>query len=553
MPETTANGRDPETAPAASDTRDPASRSAPSDASRTAPDGSADPSGAAAPDPEGPPGPSGPNHACAHRPGAAGHQRHPHPHPHGHPHPLGTQDAETVPAAARIADWAGRLTLDQVPSVVRRAVRRQLLDGVGCLLAGLRKDAARPALAVARGLGGPPEAAVPGSTALIGVPAAALATGALVHALDFDDTHPGALVHATAAVLPALLSTAQHTTATGARVLTAAAAGYETAVRVGLAAPYRFHARGVHATQVASVFAAPVTAAVLHGTSAPVLTHALGLAGSSAGGLLEFLDAGSDTKTLHPGLAAHAGLVALRLATAGAEGPATVLEGRYGVFAALAGHPVTAAEAAGDLGEMWHAPAVAAKRHPCCRLMHPALDAARVLHGRLAGAEPASAVVDVPPGAVPVVCEPAGPRQAPRTAYEAKFALPYSTALMLLDGRVTLDSYDRPAGARPDAAALAARVTHRERPWPGPAAEAPGRIRLRTTDGSELSAEVPGGHHPPPPTEEVLVKFHANAGGENALTRELAERVLHIDREPTLARILDLTAAIAASFERRTP
>ncbi|WP_328673937.1 MmgE/PrpD family protein [Streptomyces sp. NBC_00328] len=473
--------------------------------------------------------------------------------PHGHPHPHGHTDDEGVPAAALIARWAGRLTLEQVPSVVRRAARRQLLDGIGCLLAALRKGAAAPALAAARGLGGPREAAVPGTTELIGAPAAALATGALVHALDFDDTHPGALVHATAAVLPALLTTAQHTAATGAHVLTAAVAGYETAVRVGLAAPYRFHARGLHATQVASVFAAPVTAAVLHGTSVPVLTHALGLAGSSAGGLLEFLDAGSDTKTLHPGLAAHAGLLALRLATAGAEGPDTVLEGRYGVYAALAGHPVTAARVAGDLGEMWHAPAVAAKRHPCCRLMHPALDAARVLHGELAGAEVASAVVDVPPGAVPIVCEPVEPRRAPRTPYEAKFALPYSTALMLLDGRITLDSYDREARARPDATALASRVTHREHPWQGPDAEAPGRIRVRTTDGRELAAEIPGGYRPPPSTEEVLVKFHANAGGESALSRELGERVLSIDREPTLDRVLELTARIGAFVARRTP
>lgn len=49
------------------------------------------------------------------------------------------------------------------------------------------------------------------------------------------------------------------------------------------------------------------------------------------------------------------------------------------------------------------------------------------------------------------------------------------------------------------------------------------------------------------------MKFHANAGGENALTRELADRVLHIDREPTPARILELTAAIGASYGRRTP
>lgn len=154
---------------------------------------------------------------------------------------------------------------------------------------------------------------------------------------------------------------------------------------------------------------------------------------------------------------------------------------------------------------------------------------------------------------MPIVCEPAEPRRAPRTPYEAKFALPYSTALMLLDGRITLDSYDRETGARPDATALASRVTHREHPWQGPDAEAPGRIRVRTTDGRELAAEIPGGYRPPPSTEEVLVKFHANAGGESALSRELGERVLSIDREPTLDRVLELTARIGVFVARRTP
>ena len=54
---------------------------------------------------------------------------------------------------------------------------------------------------------------------------------------------------------------------------------------------------------------------------------ALGIAGSSAGGLLEFLATGSSTKQLHPGLASHAGILAARLAAAGADGPDSVLEG----------------------------------------------------------------------------------------------------------------------------------------------------------------------------------------------------------------------------------
>ncbi len=69
-------------------------------------------------------------------------------------------------------------------------------------------------------------------------PAAALATGTLVHALDFDDTHAGGLVHATAAVLPAVLAVGEQVGASGEEVLLAAVVGYETVCRVAAAAPH---------------------------------------------------------------------------------------------------------------------------------------------------------------------------------------------------------------------------------------------------------------------------------------------------------------------------
>ncbi|MFJ3666875.1 MmgE/PrpD family protein [Streptomyces sp. NPDC090106] len=485
---------------------------------------------------------------------ATPHGHHDHDHGHGHGHHHGHAPGENAPAAVELAHWASELTPAKVPSVVRRAVGRQLLDGLGCVLAAARTGQAAPALAVAAGLGGPAECAVPGLAEPVGAPAGALALGALVHALDYDDTHPGALVHATAAVLPALFAAAGPAAADGPTLLVAATAGYETAVRIGLGAPYRFHARGLHATQIAAVFAAAVTAAVLDGRPADVTAHALGIAGSGAGGLLEFLDAGSDTKTLHPGLAAHTGLLAVRLAAAGAEGPATVLEGRNGVYAALADQPVTAEHLMGDLGEMWHVTAVESKLHPCCHLLHRTLDAAAVLRDRLTGhggpRSLASVVAQVPPGTVPVVCEPRPHRVAPRTPYEARFSLPFSTALMLYDGALTPGGFAREALARPEVAALAARITHTEVPYDGADAEAPGVLRAVTRDGTRLDARIDGGPVRPPDTARVMAKFHANAGGETPATRELAERVLRLERERDLTAVQNLVARVLGPAAR---
>ena len=151
--------------------------------------------------------------------------------------------------ATRLAEWAvGDLT---VPDAVLRAAVRHLTDGLGAAVAGARAGSASPAVTVATGLGGGPEATILGTTTRVSAPAAALANGTLVHALDFDDTHAGGLVHATAVVLPAAFAVGEQVGAAGWQILEAAVVGYEVACRVAAAAPHAFHAGGLHATMVA--------------------------------------------------------------------------------------------------------------------------------------------------------------------------------------------------------------------------------------------------------------------------------------------------------------
>ena len=121
-----------------------------------------------------------------------------------------------------LAAWALGLRRDDVPDDVVAAggpaPARRARYGARRARTGL----AAPALTVAAGLGGPPEATLLGRGVRVAAPAAALATGTLVHALDFDDTHAGGLVHATAVVLPAVLAVGEEVGATGEEALLAA-------------------------------------------------------------------------------------------------------------------------------------------------------------------------------------------------------------------------------------------------------------------------------------------------------------------------------------------
>jgi 2-methylcitrate dehydratase PrpD len=457
------------------------------------------------------------------------------------------------PAAQLLAQWGIGLGLDDVPESARRAARRHLLDGVGLSIAAHRTGAAEPSLTVARGLEGRAEARILGDGTFVSVPAAAMADGALVHAIDYDDTHAGGLIHATAVVLPAAFTVGQHAKASGAEVLAAAVVGYETACRVAMASPHGFHARGLHATQVAGVLSSALVAAKLSELDVATATNALGIAGSSAGGLLEFLSTGASTKQLHPGGASLNGVLAARLAAAGATGPATVLDGPHGIYAALSAREADFEAVTGGLGSRWEVERITIKPYPSCQLMHVTLDAVRPLLDQIPGPDAVARITAwVHPDSAPTVCEPAEVKVRPRSAYDAKFSLPWSVAALIVDGDVGVATYDLDSIARPGVADLAARVVSQveDLSGGGVAADAPGRVEIELVDGTILRGEVErslGGPDQPLSDEQLLAKFLGNVGGDTPIARELADHVLALESETNLTRIHDLAYALVCA------
>ncbi len=440
--------------------------------------------------------------------------------------------------ASDLAAWALGLRSEDLPDEVVAAACRHLLDGLGTAVAAARRNAAEPALSVAAGLGGPPEATLLGRGVRISAPAAALATGTLVHALDFDDTHAGGLVHATAVVLPAVLAVGEEVGATGEEAVLAAVVGFETVCRIAGSAPHAFHQRGLHATLACGVFSSALVAARLMRLDLPTTVNALGIAGSSAGGLLEFLATGSSTKQLHPGLASHAGILAARLAAAGADGPDSVIEGERGLYAALADGHADPALVTADLGVRWETTRIGLKPYPACQLMHAALDAGL----QTLPVDPASVtsvVVEVHPDSAKIVCE--ADKVTPRTAYDAKFSLQWSLAALLTDGQVSVDTYAPESLARPSVAALAARVRIVEVPSPVVAADAPGRVTVELADGSTLT-----GHVDRSAGAALDAKLAVNVGGPDAAA-ELTAAVDAFDL-PALIAVAD---RLATSEENR--
>lgn len=400
-------------------------------------------------------------------------------------------------AAENLAAFAHGLSSGAIPEVVRRRVALHTLDTLGCALASMDADWAAAVLDPVLRWGGAGGASVVGTARRVAAPMAALANGALAHGHDFDDTHAPSITHASAVVLPAVLALAEEEGLDGGSAIAAAVAGYEVIARLGMAAPGRFHARGWHATPACGTFAAAVAAGRCLGLGRVALTSALGIAASCASGLLEFLEDGSSVKRLHPGWAAHSGVLAAAFAKGGFTGPASGIEGRFGFFRAALGEAPDLTAALATLGTRWETLEVAVKPYPCCHYNHAYLDAALRLRAEHALTPDAIAEVEcvVPAGEIPIVCEPAAVKRAPRTDYDAKFSLPFTVAAALLEGRVGVSTFD--AERRGDPALLAPRRACALYRGPGlalpeelsgPGASAP----RRRPDGGGPRAREPG-------------------------------------------------------------
>jgi 2-methylcitrate dehydratase PrpD len=383
---------------------------------------------------------------------------------------------------------------------------------------------------------------------------AALANGATGHAIELDDVTEESSLHPGVVVFPTALAMAEARGAAPRDFVGAAVVGYEVMGRLGNALDVRAHyARGFHPTATCGTFAAAAVAARLLDLDADRTAHALGVAGSMAAGSMQYLDSGALTKRTHPGLAAHAGIVAAHLAAEGVTGPAAVLEGEHGFLRAYAGGGDPARAVAG-LGTAWEILGTAVKPHACCRYSHAAIDALLELVTRhdLQSSAVAGIRADVPLTALPIVAQPAAAKRAPASVVDAQFSLPYALAVAVRHRRASPAEYADPVRGDPEVRRLMDLVEcHGD-----PALEAlfpaswPARVAVRTTDGRLYEASVRdprGSPKNPLGRDGVCAQARALLDGvlPAAAVEALIEATARLDALPHLACLTAPLTALA--------
>ena len=405
---------------------------------------------------------------------------------------------------------------EDIPSDAVEKAKRTALDCLAAALAGVVEPVSQTITAYITRLGGPPQASVFGAGLKVSAPDAALANGAIAHALDYDDCgvkigHPSVLV------LPAALSLGEHVGASGQDTLAAYILGLEVEGKVALHADFKLmQARLNHQTWYGSMGAAAACAKLLRLDIAKT-RMALGIAANFACGLAA--NHGSMAAAAGAGNACRNGVVAALMAQEGFTANPNIIEAKNGFYDTLVGRDHYDAERmAASLGNPFYilSPGIGLKKYPSCYHTHRALDGVLQLMGehRLSDKDIAEVEVGTSERAMRVLAF-----SEPATPYQAKYSMPHCIAAALVDQQVTLDTFT--SQKMEDRGIVETRKkVHLSFPdvpiWPGLADVGPDTkfvgnpVTIRTTDGRSYSArvDIPRGDPALPLTDdELLAKY----------------------------------------------
>ena len=419
-----------------------------------------------------------------------------------------------------LADDIAALDPAKVPVAVRAKCEDLLIDVVGLCLTARNEDYVKAALAGWDDEG--PCTAI-GHARRMSAAGAAFVNGTAAHGEDFDDTFEGGPVHAGAVIVPAVLAACERHNPDGPSALIGIAVGVETMCRLSVVVPKAVHKAGFHPTAVFGAMAAAAGVGAALKLTPRQLVDALGIVGSMAGGIIEYLAEGTWTKRMHAGWAAQSGLRAALLARAGFIGPRTVFEGVRGLFHGFAHTTKGDYDAlTGGFGKRWVTETLAFKPYPCGTMTHPYIDCARRLAARGVKAEEIREIVcEVGEGTVHRLWEPLAAKQRPPNGYAGKFSTPYCIAAGFVRGNVGLSDFSDAAVHDPAVVGLASKVRYQidpQNPYPN---NFTGHIRAVLADGRVIEERQPhmrGGAHEPLTRADIEEKFVLNArhGGWDA-------------------------------------
>lgn len=460
---------------------------------------------------------------------------------------------------ARLAIETPGATL-RSPEIVASAKLR-FLDTIGIMIAGSRHPSALISLDLARHLGGRPAASVVGHADRTSSPLAGYLNGVSAHALEYDDYTKSA-THVSVCMVPGTLALAEEANLSGRALVEGFVAGFEVEARIckGMR-PYLLD-HGWHPNGVMGAMGVAAAGARLLGLDLMRTRMALGVAASEGSGVRK--NVGSMGKAFHVGHGVRCGIFAALLAQRGFKVDPDIIEGndstglghdRFGLadtFNGVGNHRLELMVE--GLGSHWELAqnTTIVRMHPGSTAPQAAIDGMIELAGRhdLKPEQVERITLETTPQAMAIACYPEA-----RDSHKARFSLPYSMAVALIDRRAGIAQYTDERVNRDDVQALMKRVTvvvpddlkHHMGQWGEKGINwAESRLAVRLKDGrvlTEARSYAKGWSENPATWDDLAGKFCECADGilSPGQRDETMAMIRGLDR---LDRVRDLMAAL---------
>jgi 2-methylcitrate dehydratase PrpD len=453
------------------------------------------------------------------------------------------KNSGTKNVSRKLAEYVALTNFDSLPEQVIHQFRRSLLDFLCVSIVGSCTPVSEKVLDYFRTIDNSEKCTVIGSRGRLSAPNAAFVNGTSAHALDFDDGHTASSIHQGSMVFPAVLASFEEHRPDIDRVILGAMLGQEIAIRIGMGGHPATWRRGFHNTGIVGPFGAAAGVSKILGLSVEATLDALGLAGSHAGGLFEFLASGADTKRIHPGKASRDGLICAELAARGVTGPPTVLEGPMGYFKAYAGEEIKLDKIMDGLGEKWEVLNAYTKPYPCCRHLHAPIDIALALKQEESLKHEEVDKINISTYATASRHN----AQVAETVLEAQMSIPCAVALALKYGEVTVEQFSSKVFLAPDIVNLMKQVSIQvddisDKQFP---LKRITTFKVRTKGGKEFQKSIDnpkGSEDWPLSDQELGAKFTQTCGPILGQKRsdKIVDMVLSLNNTEKLVEILGL-------------
>lgn len=432
-----------------------------------------------------------------------------------------------------LGEFAAGLRFADLPHDAVDAAKKSLLDTLGVMLgASGMEPSVKPIIELVTDAGGKEEARILGFGGRVPAAAAAFANGTLAHGLDFDSQTPWG-AHPDSSLVPALLALAEREgNVSGQELITAVAIGQELFIRLRCNVGWNMD---WNLSSVIGVYSGVAACGSLLGMNAEQIAHAMGIVSLNAGGTMQqIFGIGSDLRGLYAGFIAQSCVNAVLLAQKGMVGMDDLLEGEAGVFRVYFNGEYNREKILENLGSEFLSEAMTYKYWPAVGNAHTYIHAAiELIRENQVNVQDIESVRVYVGDFAQRMSAPLTARRAPQTMMDAKFSLPFTVALALVKGSMTITDFSADALQDKQVLALADKVEPVVDPALNWDLKLPaGKVELVLHDGrliERLGTEVPGTPERPMTWDELLQKFSDCAQVSiNPVTAQSISKVQHL-------------------------